>query len=174
MRLSLLFLFPEPTTGVKGPSDGPLPIAQVQSLVCLAGRGVHGDRFAGQPEPFGGCLTFFSHEVFDAMRRELSLLGTQPWALRRYVFTNGVNLAEYAGRHFEVQGVRFHGLELLTPEPWLETEVGPQAVEWLKGRAGLRARILSDGILRPDAASAPREKTSGERLAEIWPEHEWD
>jgi hypothetical protein len=32
----------------------------------------------------------------------------------------------------------------------MNTALGPGAEDWLKGRGGLRARILTDGMLRRD------------------------
>jgi len=50
------------------------------------------------------------------------------------------------GREFEIQGVRFHGTEECRPCYWMEQAFAPGANEFLKGRGGLRAEILSDGI----------------------------
>jgi hypothetical protein len=34
----------------------------------------------------------------------------------------------------------------------MDNAVAPGAEEWLKGRGGLRCRVLSDGVLRREAA----------------------
>ena len=53
------------------------------------------------------------------------------------------------GAEFEVQGVRFAGTEECRPCHWMNQAFGDERVEgWLKGRGGLRARILTDGVLR--------------------------
>ena len=54
------------------------------------------------------------------------------------------------GKEFEIQGVRFEGVCECSPCSWMNTALGPGAEEWLKGRGGLRARILTDGVLRLD------------------------
>jgi MOSC domain-containing protein YiiM len=60
-----------------------------------------------------------------------------------------VDLNALIGREFEVQGVRFAGVEECRPCYWMNEAFGhPQAEDWLKGRGGLRARILSSGWLR--------------------------
>jgi MOSC domain-containing protein YiiM len=52
------------------------------------------------------------------------------------------------GRQFEIQGVRFEGVCEAKPCHWMNTALGAGAEEWLRGRGGLRARILTDGVLR--------------------------
>jgi MOSC domain-containing protein YiiM len=47
-----------------------------------------------------------------------------------------------------LQGVRFAGVEECRPCYWMDQAVGPGADAWLRGRGGLRARIVSDGPLR--------------------------
>ncbi|MBI4326587.1 MAG: hypothetical protein HY674_15180 [Chloroflexi bacterium] len=43
-----------------------------------AGRGIRGDRFFGCQESDKGRITFFSMEVFEALRRKLGLPDTPP------------------------------------------------------------------------------------------------
>ena len=152
---------------------GSHPVVEVEQVECVAGQGLRGDRFFGYKADYKGQVTLFSWEVFCDLRRELSALGADPSALRRNIITEGVNLTELIGRPFELQGVRFHGVEECRPCYWMDRAVAPGAEAWLKGRGGLRCRILSDGILRKDTAEAPAQKTSAQRLAELWPEHEW-
>jgi MOSC domain-containing protein YiiM len=51
------------------------------------------------------------------------------------------------GKEFEVQGVRFLGTEEAKPCYWMDTAFGEGAQEALKGRGGLRVKVLSDGWL---------------------------
>jgi MOSC domain-containing protein YiiM len=67
------------------------------------------------------------------------------------VITRGVDLNELIGQDFEVQGVRFLGTEECRPCYWMDSAFAPGAHEFLKGRGGLRARILNDGLLRSTA-----------------------
>ena len=130
---------------------GEHPIVAVEQVECVAGRGLRGDRFFDYKEDYKGQITFFSMEVLEALRRELNLPGVQPQATRRNAFTRGVDLNTHIGQEFEVQGVRFAGVEESKPCHWMNSALGPGAEDWLKGRGGLRARILTDGILRPEA-----------------------
>jgi MOSC domain-containing protein YiiM len=90
-------------------------------------------------------------EVFDALRRELNVPDAAPSVTRRNAFVRGVDLNTLVGQEFEIQGVRFAGTAECSPCYWMNTALGPGAEAWLKGRGGLRARILTDGILRRDA-----------------------
>jgi MOSC domain-containing protein YiiM len=67
------------------------------------------------------------------------------------VITRGVDLNDLIGQEFDVQGVRFLGTEECRPCYWMDGAFAPGAQEFLKGRGGLRARILSDGSLRSTA-----------------------
>ena len=60
-------------------------------------------------------------------------------------------LTAVIGREFEIQGLRFAGVEECRPCDWMDSALKPGAELWLRGRGGLRARILTDGILRRDA-----------------------
>lgn len=59
----------------------------------------------------------------------------------------GVELNSLVGQEFEIQGVRFVGVEACKPCYWMASALGPGAEAWLQGRGGLRARILTDDIL---------------------------
>lgn len=124
---------------------------EVQTVECVAGRGLRGDRYFDHQEDYKGQLTFFSLEVFDELCGALQIEGVDPSSVRRNVFTRGVDLNTLIGKDFEVQGIRFHGTEESRPCHWMNGAVGPGAKEFLSGRGGLRARILSDGTLKSTA-----------------------
>lgn len=174
MPLRVRHLFISPGHNYVGHHGGPAgthPILECEAVECVSGKGIRGDRYFGHADDYKGQITFFSWDVFCDLRRELSLLGAQPWALRRNVITEGVNLMELVGKPFEAQGVSFVGIEECKPCYWMDEALGPGAEEWLKGRGGLRAKIVSDGWLR-------REVTPGRQARRLaasdWPEHEFD
>ena len=134
-----------------GQPAGRHPIVGVDEVECVAGRGLRGDRFFNFKEDYKGQITFFAMEVLEALRQELKLSGVQPQATRRNAFVRGADLSALIGREFEVQGVRFEGVEESRPCHWMNSALGPGAEEWLRGRAGLRCRILTDGMLRRDS-----------------------
>lgn len=126
------------------------PAVEVAEVECVAGQGIRGDRFFGHQEDYKGQITFFSREVFDDLQRELGLAAAEPGATRRNVLVSGADLNALVGAEFVIQGVRFAGVSECSPCYWMDQALGPGAHEWLKGRGGLRARILSDGHLRRD------------------------
>jgi MOSC domain-containing protein YiiM len=123
-------------------------IIEVSAIDCVAGRGVWGDRFFDYKENYKGQITFFAWETYEAICRELNVRDKPPSAFRRNVVTAGVDLNELIGREFEIQGVRFRGTEECKPCYWMDQAFAPGANEFLKGRGGLRAEILSSGIVR--------------------------
>lgn len=137
--------------GHHGGPAGTAPVVVTDTLECVAGQGVRGDRFFNYRENYKGQITFLALETFEALQRELNLPLARPEATRRNVFTRGIDLGALAGREFELQGVRFAGVEECRPCYWMDQALGPGADAWLRGRGGLRARILTDGWLRSPA-----------------------
>jgi MOSC domain-containing protein YiiM len=127
------------------------PIKELNTAECVAGRGIRGDRFFDHPLNHKGQVTFFSMEVFEAMRRELGVSDRPPSVLRRNIYVRGVDLALLIGGTFEVQDVVFEGVEECRPCYWMDSAFGHGAEEFLKGRGGLRARVINDGVLRTGA-----------------------
>jgi hypothetical protein len=139
----------------EGP-PGQHPVLECDEIDCVAGQGIRGDRFFGYKEDYKGQITFFAWEVFAELRRELGLPDAHPSGTRRNVITEGIDLSAMVGREFEVQGIRFLGDEECRPCYWMNTAFRDQRVEaWLNGRGGLRARILSDGVLRRNPPPNP-------------------
>jgi MOSC domain-containing protein YiiM len=123
---------------------------EVPAIECATGRGIRGDRYFDFKNDYKGQITFFSEEVFDELRSALQIQDCSPALVRRNVITSGINLNELIRQDFEIQGVRFHGMEECRPCYWMNRAIAPGAEEFLKGRGGLRAKILSDGELRPN------------------------
>lgn len=132
---------------------GEHPIVEVDEIECVAGRGLFGDRFFDYKPDYKGQITFFAWEVLERMRAELGLVEATPPATRRNVITGGVDLNTLIGKEFELQGVRFAGTEECRPCYWMNRAFGNAQTEmWLQGNGGLRARILTDGVLKRDNA----------------------
>lgn len=127
------------------------PAVEVATIECVAGRGIRGDRYFDHKDDYKGQITFFSSEVFEQLCAILPVRERTPSLPRRNVITRGVDLNELIGQEFEVQGVRFFGTEESRPCHWMERVIAPGAQAFLKGRGGLRARILNDGTLRSKA-----------------------
>jgi MOSC domain-containing protein YiiM len=126
------------------------PIVEMTEIECVAGRGLRGDRFFDFKENYKGQITFFAWETYEAICRELGVRDRSPSAFRRNVITTGDDLNDLIGQEFQIQGVRFRGTEECRPCYWMDQAFAPGANEFLKGRGGLRALILCNGILRAD------------------------
>jgi MOSC domain-containing protein YiiM len=121
---------------------------EVPLLECVSGRGIRGDRYFDFKNDYKGQITFFSQEVFDELCAALDVHNCSPAAARRNVITRAADLNEFIGREFEVQGVCLYGTQEAAPCYWMDRAFAPGAKDFLKGRGGLRAKILSDGELR--------------------------
>lgn len=146
--------------GHHGRPAGTHPAQDVAELRCLAGRGIEGDRFLDYKPDYAGQITFFEAEVFAGLCAALRLSAVSPAGLRRNVVTRGIELEALAGREFCVQGVWFRGAGECKPCYWMDAALGPGAEVWLRGRGGLRARILTDGVLRVGALDRAQLESS--------------
>src|SRR5262249_60756172 len=86
-------------------------------------------------------------EVMDELCCALQVQAWSPALARRNVITRGVDLNHLIGQEFELQGVRCLGMEECRPCYWMDRAFALGAQEFLKGRGGLRAKILTDGKL---------------------------
>lgn len=136
--------------GHYGGPAGDSPICEVDEIECLAGRGILGDRYLDHKPDYKGQITFFEWETHLNLSAELGIYDKGPETYRRNVIVSGVDLNSLIGQEFVIQGVKFRGTEEARPCYWMNEAFGPGAEEALKGRGGLRARILSDGFIRCD------------------------
>jgi MOSC domain-containing protein YiiM len=137
--------------GHHGKPPGENPMVEVNEIECVTGRGLRGDRFFDFKKNYKGQVTFFAWEIHQALGRELGFPDKPLSAFRRNVITVGVDLNELIGQEFQIQGVCFRGTEECRPCYWMDQVIAPGAFDYLKGRGGLRAVILGDGILRTSA-----------------------
>ncbi len=136
--------------GRYGQPPGDHPTLEVPAIHCLPGQGIEGDRFCDFKNNYKGQITFFSHEVYESLCAELGVHDKTPEVFRRNVVCAGVDLNTLTGTDFTVQGVAFQGCEECRPCTWMDRAFGNGAEHALRGRGGLRARILTPGMLRRD------------------------
>ena len=130
---------------------GDNPTIEVNEVECVTGKGLFGDRFFDFKDDYKGQITFFASEVFADVCQTLGVRGKSPGVTRRNVITSGLDLNALVGKKFEVQGVEFEGVAECSPCHWMNQAIAPGAEAALHGRSGLRAKILTDGVLRVDA-----------------------
>jgi MOSC domain-containing protein YiiM len=137
--------------GHQGREPDDYAAVEVSAIECVAGRGIRGDRFLDYKEDYKGQITFSALEVFDELCATLKLSDCPPASLRRNIITREADLNALIEREFEIQGVRFHGVQECRPCYWMDRAVAPGAEKFLMGRGGLHARILTDGAMRSTA-----------------------
>ncbi len=142
--------------GHHGEPAGAHRILEVAEVRCIAGRGLEGDRFLDFKADYKGQITFFAWETYLALSEKHEVRDKGPGVFRRNIVTEGLALADLIGVEFELQGVRFLGTQEAAPCEWMEQAFCLGAQESLKGLGGLRARILSEGVLRVDFQAGPR------------------
>jgi MOSC domain-containing protein YiiM len=138
--------------GHYGGPAGRHPIEERAAIRCVAGHGIEDDRFFDHKENYKGQITFFSWDIFEALRAATGATACAPSAMRRNVLLAGLDLNTLVGRRFALQGVIFEGTEECRPCAWMDQAVGAGAEVFLRGRGGLRGRILTDGTLRKGPA----------------------
>lgn len=160
-RADLLEIWISPGNDFRGHHGMPRGEHGIQSLnevECVAGMGLKGDRYFGYKPDFKGQVTFLDADAVDAARSHFNRPDLSSGEFRRNLVVRGVELSQWAGKRFLFQGVVFEGSEECKPCYWMDDAVAPGAEEFLKTRfrGGLRARILSDGIIRVSSKS-PQE-----------------
>jgi MOSC domain-containing protein YiiM len=137
--------------GHYGREAGESPTISVEQVECVAGKGLMRDRFFEHKENHKGQVTFFEFETFNDLCRRFQVMDKSPGVFRRNIVTLGANLNDWIGKEFEIQGVWFEGTEEAAPCLWMNHAFCQGTEAAMKGRGGLRARILTDGMLRVDA-----------------------
>jgi len=137
--------------GHHGQSPGQHPIIEVEQVECVAGKGLVGDRYFAEKPGSKGQVTLFAIEVHHHLCEKFGQPDTPPSVYRHNLITEGLDLNTLIGKEFKLQGVRFFGTEECKPCYWMDQAVAPGAEDAMKGRGGLRAKILTTGVLRRDA-----------------------
>jgi hypothetical protein len=126
-------------------ADAEGPLARVERVEAVAGRGLSGDRYFNGRGTFSGpgrCyqLTLVEAEVLDSL--------DLPWEqARRNIVTRGIALNALVGRRFKIGAVECVGRRLAEPCAHLEKLTRPGLLRPLVHRGGLRADILEGGSI---------------------------
>ncbi len=151
MRLRRIYISTDHNyIGHHGKPPGTTPMLRVPEVACVAGKGLQGDRFFDHKPDFKGQATLFCWGAYEALCAQFDLFDTEPDVFRRNLLVSDVDLNALIGEEFELQGVRMRGSEEAKPCYWMDQAVAEGAEEAMRGRGGLRVRILSDGILREE------------------------
>lgn len=132
--------------GHHGKPRGNNPVHKLEEAECVAGQGIRGDRYFGFKENYKGQVTFFDQAVHQAIATRFGV-SLELFVYRRNVILDGFDLNELVGKTFTIGETRFAGTGECSPCYWMDEAVTPGTEEFLKGRGGLRARILESGTL---------------------------
>jgi MOSC domain-containing protein YiiM len=141
------------------------PARLLQEVRALAGHGLEGDRHVDGRGTFpsgapGSALTLIEAEVCESFDPPLA-----PGEHRRNVVTRGIDLNALVGHEFSVGEVRCRGMRLCEPCTVAQRYANRPVLRALVHRGGLRADILSDGVLRvgdPVRTGLPGPTDAGE------------
>lgn len=128
------------------------PMQAIEQVEAVPGAGLVGDRYFlkqgtfFKPEPQFE-LTLIEAEAIEAALREYKVQ-LAPGTARRNVVTRDVPLNHLVGRDFLIGGVRVHGIRLCEPCSHLEAITGLPMIKAMRHRCGLRAQILTQGVIQ--------------------------
>jgi MOSC domain-containing protein YiiM len=133
-----------------------------------AGRGIIGDRYHSETGTFSRKLeglpdkeiTLIEIEEIDQFNASQGL-DILPGEFRRNIVTQGVRLNELIGKTFSVGHVTLKGVRLCEPCAHLAGALTPEVLPHLVTKGGLRAAIVSGGIInRGDVVELCIEKSA--------------
>ena len=133
-------------------SEAEAPMQSVSEVRAVPGQGLEGDRYFdhkgtfSKPQPDRE-LTLIEAEAIEALRREFQVdFGLN--ASRRNIVTRGVPLNHLVDKEFWIGDVKARGLRLCEPCAHLQRLSHPKVLPGLVHRGGLRAQILTEGMIR--------------------------
>ena len=128
------------------------PMQSVNEARAVPGQGLEGDRYFdhkgtfSKPQPDRE-LTLIEAEAIEALRKEFQVdFGLS--ASRRNIVTRGVPLNHLVDKEFWIGNVKARGLRLCEPCSHLQRLSHPKVLPGLVHRGGLRAQILTEGMIR--------------------------
>ncbi len=121
------------------------PLRSVETVEAVADRGLVGDRkYDGGPDR---SITVVAEEELSKAAAELGQ-EIAAGSTRRNVTVRGIELSRERGARYRLGDVVIEVVQDCAPCEQMETTVGPGAREALRGRAGIRGRIVTGGTLR--------------------------
>jgi MOSC domain-containing protein YiiM len=132
---------------------GAAAMRSVEQVRALAGRGLEGDRYFNQLGTYsndpgtGRHVTLMEIEAIEALIRDYDT-DMAPGLSRRNIVTRGVALNHLVEREFTVGHVILRGKRLCEPCSHLEKLTRQGVMRGLIHRGGLRAEIVTGGMIR--------------------------
>ncbi len=129
------------------------PTVSVDEVRAVPGKGLEGDRYFKGEGTYSDRhgpdreLTLIEIEAIEALARDYKL-DLSPGDARRNIVTRGIPLNHLVGKEFSVGGVTLRGIRLNEPCNHLASLTDEKVKPGLVHRGGLRAQILTEGVIR--------------------------
>lgn len=129
------------------------------SIEAISGQGLRGDRYFSGTGTYSQSardvnreLSLIESEALDAVERDYGV-SVGPDEHRRNLTTRDIGLNRLVGKRFRIGEAVCEGVELCEPCSYLESLLEREGVQdALIHRGGIRARIVSDGVIETGAS----------------------
>ena len=124
-----------------------------EEIRAVEGQGLEGDRYFKGVGAYsevvkpGRAVTLIEHEAIEAASAEAGI-AIDARDSRRNIVTRGVRLNDLVGREFWVGEVKLRAVELCEPCTYMAGLAGKSMLKSLVHRGGIRADIITDGLIR--------------------------
>jgi MOSC domain-containing protein YiiM len=124
----------------------------IEQAHLVPGMGIEGDRYfirhrtsnpASKP---GQEITLIEIEAIEAICHEDGVIIT-PGQARRNIITRGISLNDLVDQTFRIGTIQLRGIRLCEPCNYLASRTDPRILHSLVHRGGLRAEIITEGII---------------------------
>lgn len=127
------------------------PVVEMDEVLAVPGKGLEGDHYfsdssSKRPGPDRE-LTLIEIEAVKAIEKENKIV-LNPRESRRNLITENVPLNHLVGKEFRVGDVTLKGIRLCEPCLHLQELTQKEVIKALLHRGGLRAQIITKGIIR--------------------------
>ena len=137
------------------------PTVSVEQAHAVPGKGLEGDRYFKREGTYSDRhgpdreVTLIEIETIQALERDYKY-ELSPGDARRNIVTRNVPLNHLVGREFQVGEVTLRGIRLNEPCNHLAGLTDDKVKQGLVHRGGLRAQILTEGVIQPGDEIRPR------------------
>ena len=129
------------------------PTVSVEQAHAVPGKGLEGDRYFKREGTYSDRhgpdreVTLIEIETIQALERDYKY-ELSPGDARRNIVTRNVPLNHLVGREFQVGEVTLRGIRLNEPCNHLAGLTDDKVKQGLVHRGGLRAQVLTEGVIR--------------------------
>lgn len=125
------------------------PLASVDAVEALAGRGLSGDRAASRPRTGGKRqVTLIQAEHLPVVAALVGWRQLDPAVLRRNIVVSGLNLTALRGLRFQVGAAVLEGTGPCDPCSRMEEALGPGGYGAMRGHGGITAMVVTSGRIQ--------------------------